>query len=434
MQTHHNHHNFSKIVNKITGQPESYALKQNYTFGKTLGAGSFGVVRHARNNSTGEEVAIKIMLKNALKGHEQVVYDEINMLKNLNHPNIVGFRDWFESKDKIYIVTQLAIGGELFERIVEKGSFTENDAGEVIYQILLALGYLHDQDIVHRDVKPENVLYLDKSDSSPIVLADFGIAKKLSTPDQLLTSMAGSFGYVAPEVLKGTGHGKPCDIWSLGVITYTLLCGYLPFRAENVHDFLEEVNYNNPVIFHERYWSNISKDARFFILKALAPNPSDRPTVRELLTDSWLIETCKLHKEFDLLPNVKEGFDARKKFREVIELVRLNNRIKRLKSLASETDDDVSELDYHLSSASSSSVSSLSANLPGERGKSLLDALERTHLSNPSASSISSESNNSANTKSKSNPHLDALHQVIMTAKHNKERVQSYKEKENTDD
>ena len=132
-----------RLFNKISGQPESYNRKSHLTFGRTLGAGSFGIVRYARDNVRAEDVAVKIILKKTLKGDEQVVIDELELLRLLQHPHIVGFRDWFESREKFYIVTQLATGGELFDRIVQQGRFTEHDASLVIVQILEAIEYLH---------------------------------------------------------------------------------------------------------------------------------------------------------------------------------------------------------------------------------------------------------------------------------------------------
>jgi calcium/calmodulin-dependent protein kinase I len=109
------------------------------------------------------------------------------------------------------------------------------------------------------------------------VLADFGIAKMLDSKNEVLTTMAGSFGYAAPEVMLKKGHGKPVDMWSMGVITYTLLCGYSPFRSENLADLIEECK-NGRLIFHERYWKDVSKDAKEFITLLLQPNPDKRPT------------------------------------------------------------------------------------------------------------------------------------------------------------
>ncbi|CAI4051105.1 hypothetical protein SKDZ_15G1380 [Saccharomyces kudriavzevii ZP591] len=345
---HLNGHPVAKFINKLSGQPESYVNRTNYIFGRTLGAGSFGVVRQARKLSTNEDVAIKILLKKALQGNNvqlQMLYEELSILQKLSHPNIVAFKDWFESKDKFYIVTQLATGGELFDRILSRGKFTEVDAVEIVVQILGAVEYMHSKNVVHRDLKPENVLYVDKSENSPLVIADFGIAKQLKGKEDLIYKAAGSLGYVAPEVLTQDGHGKPCDIWSIGVITYTLLCGYSPFIAESVEGFMEECTaYRYPVTFHMPYWDSISVDAKHFILKALRLDPADRPTATELLDDPWI--TSKRVETSNILPDVKRGFSLRKKLRDAIEIVKLNNRIKRLRNmylLGDDGDNDIEE-------------------------------------------------------------------------------------------
>lgn len=127
------------------------------------------------------------------------------------------------------------------------------------------------------DLKPENLLYLTKDPHSDLVLADFGIAKMLDTKDEVLTTMAGSFGYAAPEVMLKKGHGKAVDMWSMGVITYTLLCGYSPFRSENLQDLIDECS-NGTIVFHERYWRDVSADAKDFIMQLLQPTPEGRST------------------------------------------------------------------------------------------------------------------------------------------------------------
>jgi len=138
------------------------------------------------------------------------------------------------------------------------------------------------------DLKPENLLYLSTDANSSLVLADFGIAKMLDSKNEVLTTMAGSFGYAAPEVMLKKGHGKPVDMWSMGVITYTLLCGYSPFRSENLADLIEECK-NGRVIFHERYWKDVSKDAKEFITLLLQPDPSKRPTSEVGLATLWIL-------------------------------------------------------------------------------------------------------------------------------------------------
>lgn len=207
--------------------------------------------------------------------------------------------------------------------------------------MLKAVEYMHSKNIVHRDLKPENVLYIDESPDSPIVIADLGIAKKLEDNNDLIYKAAGSLGYVAPEVLTDRGHGKPCDIWSLGVITYTLLCGYSPFLAENVEGFLEEcTNHRYPVTFHSPYWDEISPEAKNFILRTLSLDPKERPTATELLQDKWIISKGINYKDTNILPSVKKGFSLRGKLRDAIELVMINNRIRRLKNLYLSNDEE----------------------------------------------------------------------------------------------
>lgn len=177
------------------------------------------------------------------------------------------------------------------------------------------------------DLKPENLLYLTRAADSELVLADFGIAKMLENPAEVLTSMAGSFGYAAPEVMLKQGHGKAVDMWSLGVITYTLLCGYSPFRAENLTDLIEECR-TGRIIFHERYWKDVSQDAKDFILTLLQPDPHKRVTSEEALKHQWL--TGESASDRDLLPEIR-AYIARARLRRGIEIVKLANRIEALK-------------------------------------------------------------------------------------------------------
>ncbi|KXJ91468.1 kinase-like domain-containing protein [Microdochium bolleyi] len=316
---------FNAMFNRLQGQPESYERKAKYRFGRTLGAGTYGIVREA--DGPDGKVAIKIILKKNVKGNERMVWDELDMLQRLKHPHIVKFVDSFESKDKYYIVTELATGGELFDRICEQGKFTEKDASQTIKQVLGAVDFLHRNNVVHRDLKPENLLYLTKDPKSDLVLADFGIAKMLDTKDEVLTTMAGSFGYAAPEVMLKKGHGKAVDMWSMGVITYTLLCGYSPFRSENLQDLIDECS-NGTIVFHERYWRDVSPDAKDFIMKLLQPTPEDRWSSEQAMKHSWLRgESATDH---NLLPEIK-AYMAKARLRRGIELVKLSNRIEALK-------------------------------------------------------------------------------------------------------
>ena len=186
------------------------------------------------------------------------------------------------------------------------------------------------------DLKPENLLYLTKDPQSSLVLADFGIAKMLDSKDSTLSTMAGSFGYAAPEIMLKQGHGKPVDMWSMGVITYTLLCGYSPFRSENVADLIEETR-GGRIVFHGRYWKDVSKDAKEFVLALLQTDANKRLSSEEALNHIWLTGTTA--SEFNLLPEFR-AYMAKARLRRGIEVIKLANRIESLK-LQAEDDDDM---------------------------------------------------------------------------------------------
>lgn len=188
------------------------------------------------------------------------------------------------------------------------------------------------------DLKPENLLYATTDLDSSLVLADFGIAKMLDSSTDVLTSMAGSFGYAAPEVMLKEGHGKAADMWSLGVITYTLLCGYSPFRSENISDLITECR-NGHIQFHERYWRDVSADAKDFINTLLTPDQIKRATAEEALQHRWLSgDTATDH---NLLPEIK-AYMARARLRRGIEIIKLANRIEALKMQEDEEEEGAS--------------------------------------------------------------------------------------------
>ena len=149
----------------------------------------------------------------------------------------------------------------------------------------------------------------------------------LGTESEVLNTMAGSFGYAAPEVMLKQGHGKPVDMWSLGVITYTLLCGYSPFRSENLADLIEECR-SGHITFHERYWKDVSNEAKAFIKRLLKPDPSKRATSQEALEDAWL--SGKTATDHNLLPEIR-AYMAKARLRRGVEMVKLANRIESLK-------------------------------------------------------------------------------------------------------
>ncbi|KAH0490212.1 hypothetical protein TgHK011_001692 [Trichoderma gracile] len=315
------------IFDRLRRLPESYEKKSRYVLGRTLYASSSALVR-AADGPMGK-VSIKVITKKASATTAQEAANEINVLRRLKHPNIIEFIDWFESRDKYYIVMQYTAGGDLFERICDQGKFTERVAASVVSQILQAVSYLHDNLIIHQNIKPENIYYLSQDSDSPLVLAGFAHSAILSSPEELVTNRVGTFGYAAPEAMSSEGHGLPADVWSIGVITYTLLCGYSPFRSENMHDLYEECT-RGSIVFHERYWKNVSSDAKDFVCQMLIPGVESRLTSQNALRHPWMKD------QGPLVPltaaQVKyRRYRNRMKLRHAIRVVVLDNHVRRLR-------------------------------------------------------------------------------------------------------
>jgi len=416
----------------------SNSKKKLYEFQETLGAGSFGTVRKAVVKETGEEVAIKIILKSRLKGHLEAVEREIRLLASISHPNIVRLIDWFETRHNFYIVTQLATGGELFERLVKQTCFTEYDACEIIYQLLCVLDYLHKRGIIHRDIKPENVLYLTKATDSPIVLADFGVSKQTNAKgDQKITGLAGSYGYIAPEVyasegvgdLYGLGKGgytNACDIWSLGVVAYTLIGGYSPFCAQTPEEFLDEVRSNNFVVFHQKYWKDISEDAKDYIVKSLDIDNRRRPSAEQLLHHPWILKhvaqknsTKALPQQRNIITNIQGGFNAAEKLRKAVRFVIMKNKLAKLRVLrkqeGEEFDSDSEDFVFHASPTKSNVVMDFS--------KLSLDELrDKEHKAEEGARK---------SRRQQKSEHLTlAFQNLVRLAQDSKERIKRYQDEE----
>uniref|UniRef100_A0A2I3T4J2 calcium/calmodulin-dependent protein kinase n=1 Tax=Pan troglodytes TaxID=9598 RepID=A0A2I3T4J2_PANTR len=195
---------------------------------------------------------------------DNIVKSEIFLFRSLDsvlikHENIVALEDIYESPNHLYLVMQVS-GGELFDRIVEKGFYTEKDASTLIRQVLDAVYYLHRMGIVHRDLKPENLLYYSQDEESKIMISDFGLSKMEGKGDVMSTA-CGTPGYVAPEVLAQKPYSKAVDCWSIGVIAYILLCGYPPFYDENDSKLFEQI-LKAEYEFDSPYWDDISDSGR----------------------------------------------------------------------------------------------------------------------------------------------------------------------------
>jgi len=206
-------------------------------------------------------------------------------LKQVNHPNVVGLKDMFETASTLYLVMELVTGGELFDKIVEKGQYSEKEASVIVKQILSAVGYLHSQGIAHRDLKPENLL-LKGSDDTTVMLSDFGLSKIIGE-DKLMETACGTPYYVAPEVLQAAGYDKEVDLWSVGVITYLVLCGFPPFYGESLPEVFEQIM-SAQFDFPDPYWTEVSPQAKDFIQKLLVIDPHKRLTAQQALDHPWI--------------------------------------------------------------------------------------------------------------------------------------------------
>ena len=205
-------------------------LRDYYRIGKMLGSGAFGEVRVCVHRESNNQRAVKVLRKSHMDEDEKrMFFNEINVLKDLDHPNILKMYEFFEDEKRYYIVTDICKGGELFDEIVKKGKFGEQDASVLIKQVLSCINYCHVNHIVHRDLKPENILLETNKEFDQIKIIDFGTSLVVKDGEKLDEKLGTPY-YIAPEVLQ-KNYGAKCDIWSIGVITYIILSGIPPFNG-----------------------------------------------------------------------------------------------------------------------------------------------------------------------------------------------------------
>lgn len=343
-----------------------------YKTGRTLGQGTYAVVKEAVHIKTGQYYACKVISKKLMEGREHMVRNEIQALKRVSqgHRSIVTLVDYFETMNNLYLVTDLCVGGELFDRICERGNYYEKDAAHIVRTIVDAVVYLHDQGIVHRDLKPENLLFRDKTEESDLLIADFGLSRVVDDEKiTVLSTTCGTPGYMAPEIFKKTGHGKPVDMWAIGVITYFLLCGYTPFDRDTTMEEMQAIINADYRFEPTQYWEDVSEDAKDFINKLLTIDPAKRLSAKEALQHRWLQEAAPTEggaqpvasaEQKDLLPDIKSAFNAKRTFRKAVNGIRLINRlrtneqqankeeIEKLRQTIREAEDESSNLDQVL--------------------------------------------------------------------------------------
>ncbi|RLN98171.1 hypothetical protein BBJ28_00018027 [Nothophytophthora sp. Chile5] len=319
------------------GKPTNAAVNPNsfeeqYSLGKVIGSGTFSVVRIAVHRPSGQRYAIKCIKRDGLVAEDiEALTTEVAILKQMNHPNIMILHDFFVEEKFYYLVTEFMEGGELFDRIVEKSYYNEREARDLVKLLLEAIKYCHDANIVHRDLKPENLLLTSKDDDASIKLADFGFAKKVEVDSDGLVTACGTPGYVAPEILEGKPYGKTVDIWSIGVITYILLCGYPPFHDDNHNALFKKIK-KGKFQFDSPYWDHVSDDAKDLISQMLVVDPEKRysvavvvancrATVDQLLAHRWVTGTEVATVQLTSALEELRRFNARRKFKAAVSTV-----------------------------------------------------------------------------------------------------------------
>lgn len=265
-------------------------FESKYVLGKLLGHGQFGYTFVATDKVSGDRIAVKRIDKNkmVLPVAVEDVKREVKILKALQgHENVVHFYNAFEDDSYVYIAMELCEGGELLDHILaKKGSrYTEKDAAIVVRQMLKVAAQCHLHGLVHRDMKPENFLFKSMKPDSPLKATDFGLSDFIQ-PGKKFHDICGSAYYVAPEVLKRKS-GPESDVWSIGVITYILLCGRRPFWDKTEDGIFKEVLKNKPD-FKRKPWPNITSSAKDFIQKLLVKDPRTRLTASQALSHKWV--------------------------------------------------------------------------------------------------------------------------------------------------
>ncbi|XP_074560876.1 calcium-dependent protein kinase 18-like [Curcuma longa] len=286
-------------------------FESRYSIGKLLGHGQFGYTFVATEKATGEQVAVKRIDKNkmVLPVAVEDVKREVRILSALKgHENVVHFHDAFEDDSYVYIVMELCEGGELLDRMLSKkdSRYTEKDAAIVVRQMLKVAAECHLHGLVHRDMKPENFLFKSTKDDSSLKATDFGLSDFIK-PGKKFHDIVGSAYYVAPEVLKRKS-GPGSDVWSIGVITYILLCGRRPFWDRTEDGIFREVLKNKPD-FRRKPWPQVSNSAKDFVKKLLVKDPRVRLTAAQALSHPWVREggsASEIPLDISVLSNMRQ--------------------------------------------------------------------------------------------------------------------------------
>ncbi|XP_033375522.1 ribosomal protein S6 kinase alpha-1 [Parus major] len=279
------------VVQQLHGKNVQFS--DGYVVKEAIGVGSYSVCKRCIHKATNMEYAVKVIDKSKRDPSEEI---EI-LLRYGQHPNIITLKDVYDDGKYVYLVTELMRGGELLDKILRQKFFSEREASSVLHMICKTVEYLHSQGVVHRDLKPSNILYVDKSGNpESIRICDFGFAKQLRAENGLLMTPCYTANFVAPEVLKRQGYDEGCDIWSLGVLLYTMLAGCTPF-ANGPGDTPEEILTRiggGKFSISGGNWDTISDMAKDLVSKMLHVDPHQRLTAKQVLQHPWITQKDSL--------------------------------------------------------------------------------------------------------------------------------------------
>ncbi|CAN6330864.1 unnamed protein product [Urochloa humidicola] len=293
----------------LAAEASAAELLRRYQLGEELGRGEFGVTRRCIDAATGETLACKSISKRKLRSSVDVedVRREVAIMRSLpEHASVVRLREAFEDADAVHLVMEVCEGGELFDRIVSRGHYTERAAAGVIRTIMEVVLHCHKHGVMHRDLKPENFLYANTSENSPLKVIDFGLSVCFKPGDRF-SEIVGSPYYMAPEVLK-RNYGQEIDIWSAGVILYILLCGVPPFWAETDEGIAQAIIRSN-IDFEREPWPKVSDNAKDLVRKMLDPSAYSRLTAQQVLEHPWI-------QNASAAPNIPLGEAVRSRLKQ----------------------------------------------------------------------------------------------------------------------
>ena len=334
-----------KEIAKVPGKLDNYKIEE------TIGEGTYGKVKLATHIKLNEKVAIKFINKKKLqKGDDERIKNEIKIITKLNHPNILKAFEVFDDETNYYIVMERPIRGDLFNYICSKGRLSMDEASFIFYQIVNGIQYLHKNKIVHRDMKPENIML---TKDMIVKIGDFGLSKYFKSNESRLKTNCGSPCYSAPEVLRGNRYKpQPVDLWGLGIILYCMVCGELPFEDEREDILVRKVTlckYTCPL-----FVSDIFKS---FFKKILCPNPNERITIEQIKMNCiYNVGRANFYKYFkiygedgDMYPKVK-NFIKKKVLKdlEVILSMEISEQTEQMNEYKILTHKFMHEINWHL--------------------------------------------------------------------------------------